>query len=476
MKVSTFVSTNEASFSSSTPIQPPKLALLERVVNLIDVFVNIYSIVAFAMTSSLMSAIFMDQSRFMNDVAMGLYDFTPKTKSDEIMLYAMKNASFGQSRSLGIRDGAMAFSGGENSSSYVFESITLLVYHIKWFIIMMTFRGDFYIKITVYYHLRVQADDTRFSYDESCLYCTDPSYYTTSFTSTSNKTNFKFRVAYVVSQEYFPGLKYNYVTHLSYCQEDKINDLNLILYILDYAGQIKRRPWLFKLIANLARKFLSQMLVEVLYLQLNLVGQYMDLARAMYAMRHAWVCIGVSTMIRLYVMHLRTPCWLRWVVQQFRLIEKYCSCRILIVAFVLSSFLAIQMRVNVVDDGLGMKKGLLWDSELFQSLAINHSLGLLFGTFLSITMRLLLEWISPNHQANSLFATIDRYLLCSGFDMARLVAGSRSLEVGSRCWSWSASKKDTILHIKKTDLLIPELDEIQAEYRTGKFIYCGNIY
>ncbi|EQC25167.1 hypothetical protein SDRG_16958 [Saprolegnia diclina VS20] len=186
----------------------------------------------------------------------------------------------------------------------------------------------------------------------------------------------------------------------------------------------------------------TQMLVEVLYYEWTISGGATYFIKgAMYAMRHAWVSIGVWTCIRFVVTTIRLPNGFNWPLQQLRLLEMYCSCRTLVFAFIVSSFVATRTRgqlyltdrVNVVDQAHGLYKGSFTDSEDWQSLLVNHGLAIGFDVLLALLMRSLLSWTCPNHRDNSFFKVIDQHRVCAGFDLARLIAGSRSIVLDHRC-------------------------------------------
>ncbi|KDO17204.1 hypothetical protein SPRG_17395, partial [Saprolegnia parasitica CBS 223.65] len=93
-------------------------AFLRIFVRLIDVSVNIYSLVSFAATSSLIDVVLMREAVFLDDVANGLFDFTPATSRDQIILDALHAAKPGQCRSIGFMEGKEAMPTGGKTASY----------------------------------------------------------------------------------------------------------------------------------------------------------------------------------------------------------------------------------------------------------------------------------------------------------------------------------------------------------------------
>ncbi|OQR85693.1 hypothetical protein ACHHYP_11542 [Achlya hypogyna] len=528
--------------SRSNSVRARHFTVLERCVQLLDILVNIYSIIAFVMTSSIFDLVLMRQGVFMDDVTNGVYDFSPVTPNDRLILNLMHNASAGQSKYIGIATGAMG-AGGTSSWCVRINNTLGVAFHA-------IYNGDNISRRFLRYahtelptscsgwtvapggnwnDTRITAvDDARRSFGQSYLHCSDPRYYTPVFNRAGNLSSFRFRTGYIVAQQHHAGGVYGIVTHLSTCTAvkladsviykvepypttdttDEVNVLftnkNAVLWLLDFGGQalvivvllnevFRSSFWLvthipttsysrykefvdvlcarthlyaptfnggvgtmslsqiwlvnpWYLIGNcmygLGTTSETQMLVEILYYNWTVQGDVGYFVKgAMYAMRHAWVSIGVWTCIRIAVTSVRLPYCVHGVLLQVRLVEMYCSCRTLVFAFMLASLIATRTRgvfyltnrVNVVDEAGGWYKGSFSASEDLQSLLVIHGLALIFDVVLAFLSRALLSWACPNHRRNSFFRAIDRHRVCSGFDLARLITGSRSIVVGHHC-------------------------------------------
>ncbi|EQC25640.1 hypothetical protein SDRG_16495 [Saprolegnia diclina VS20] len=184
-----------------------------------------------------------------------------------------------------------------------------------------------------------------------------------------------------------------------------------------------------------------QTLVEVFFWQASLNGNVADLLQAaMYAMRHAWVCVGIWTFLRWLVTtrHL-PPGVMTYLGRPIRTIERYCSCRSIVLGFIVGFLvggftrgsLYLTERVNVVDMGNGMAEAAVWGSEDMTTLLMCDTFGLLVTALIAVCMRCLLQKARPNHGRNSFLRAIDAHRRGSGFDLAELLVGSRSLSLGT---------------------------------------------
>ncbi|OQR80719.1 hypothetical protein ACHHYP_17279 [Achlya hypogyna] len=204
----------------------------------------------------------------------------------------------------------------------------------------------------------------------------------------------------------------------------------------------------------------TQTLVETFYWQWSIAGRFTDFVQAaMYAMRHSWVSVCAWSLVRIAVTKLRLPLPRR-VVHEIRLLEMYCSSRAIVAAFMIASFVATRTRglwyltdrVNALDMAAGISKQTFWSSEDMQSLLMSHVVGILVGGLIAYATRVLLDRICPGHRNNSFIVAVEEHRVCSGFDLAQLLTGSRSVRVGDR-WVLLLPLADLYLIFSSVNLL-----------------------
>ncbi|OQR90670.1 hypothetical protein THRCLA_09237 [Thraustotheca clavata] len=513
----------------------------------IDILVNIYSLVAFLMTSSLIDIVLMREAVFMDDVTNGLYDFPVKTSRDQLILDAMHNAKLGQSKSVGYQDKYEAFPTGNGTASWCHRINMDLGTEIH-----ISYYGDGisrrYLRKTHtnlpqsctgwtvapgmnYDAPRLHAvQDGRQSYGQSYLHCTDPRLYTSnSYQNQTNFTSFAFRAGYVVAQQHYAGAQFGIETQQSHCKAEKIGDTtyykvspryegdtrayvtilftdkDTILYLLDYGGQliviailcieifrsaiqlivmlptksysifihllhkIKNtlvdpsikmvaggssvlsfsQVWLVSpwyLIGNcmyaLGTSIETQMIVEVMYWEYQRSHDNSQLfIGGVYAMRHAWVSVAVWTVFRVISTRVYLPFMPICLRTAIKSTEAYCSSRIIVLAFILSSIVATFSRghlylydiTEITDVSQGVIKSAVWQSEVVQSLLVNHFFGILFGMTFGLCSKFIIYRVYPPHYKNSLIRAIDKHRLCAGFDMVQLLSTSHAFIHQGRC-------------------------------------------
>ncbi|EQC30246.1 hypothetical protein SDRG_12096 [Saprolegnia diclina VS20] len=223
--------------------------VLERSVRVIDLFVNVYSITAFVLTSSLFDLLLMRQGVFHDDVLDGVYDFAPLTANDHIILDLMHNAT--ESKYMGTATAAMATRAGGNTSSWCSRIHNTLgvSYHT-------VYNGDGVTRRFLRYaHVNLPVsctgwtvapggavdaprllavDDARRSYGHSYLNCTDPRYYLPVFGASQNLSSFRFRAGYIVAQQHYAGATYGVVTHLSKCTAIKLDNDSTLYKVVPF--------------------------------------------------------------------------------------------------------------------------------------------------------------------------------------------------------------------------------------------------
>ncbi|KAF0688659.1 Aste57867_19729 [Aphanomyces stellatus] len=558
-KVSAFATTTNVAPLSPPP--PRRQLIVKRLLWLVNLFVTLYSLLAFVLTSSIVDVIFSRHSVFVDDIRSGFYNFEPLTSADRDILDAMANANpSGQCKSAGARDGSYftpalgstaswchrlnVDMGTLTEASYNGDDVRrriLRMAHIKLQVNCTGWtvpKGGTYADPPLLY-----VGDARKTYGQAYLNCSaDPRIMR--FTNTSGITSFPFRAGYVVVQQPFAGSHYSVEAHFSYCKAVRVpntsdifsvspridgdtNDYvsllftnkNALLWVLDFGGQVVvllilmrislfstlgadvvipmtpvsvtdrvwslvspshheqttrkilqsddrhdtttedvnagpsrlsfSQIWLsnpFYLIGNcmyaLGTSIESQVMVQVAYYQWGITGGLDQAVEAgIYAMRHAWVSVGIWTVIRLFATVTDIPFVPRCAKLLTRRLEMYCSSRIIVLAFILSSLTAtltrgtwyLTNRVNAIDIAYGYTKPSVWQSEIMQSLSINHALGLVFGGTLAILVGLSLENAYPNHRRNSLVQVIDANRRCAGFDIAQLLNASTVVHIDGHC-------------------------------------------
>ncbi|EQC25637.1 hypothetical protein SDRG_16492 [Saprolegnia diclina VS20] len=558
------VAPNPTQPAPTTSAPTKRFLHFDRFIRLLDFCINVYSLLSFVTTSTLVDMLLMRQAVFMDDVANGVYDFAPEGPSDVVILHLLRNATSGQSKHVGLRDAALATPDGGHSLSWCLRvGITLGVeYHAVYNNDGVSRRYLRYVHTKLpprcvgwtvapggsFNDSRILAvDDARAGFGQSYLHCSDPRYYTPPFGQTANVSSFQFRAGYVVAQQHFAGGSFGIETHISHCKAEKIGDSlmykvspflegdtsevvnvlfstkNWALWLLDYVGQSivlliliqevlrssaqtityiptqsyslyaaavdvlcgrepRARPtldggysvmsfaqiWLANpcyLIGNcmyaLGTTNETQTLVETFFWQYSVGGRFTDLAQAtVYAMRHAWVSVAVWSVLRLVVTRLYLPFLPRVFVRSVHMVEVYCSCRAIVLAFLLACLVTavsrghwfLTDRMNVIDVAYGLPKSAFWSSEDMTSLSMSHTFGILFATIFGLITRGFLAWLLPGHRTNSFFQAIDRHRVCSGFDMPQLLSGSRSLRVGDR-WVLLLPLADVYLIFSSVNLL-----------------------
>ncbi|DAZ97539.1 TPA: hypothetical protein N0F65_003025 [Lagenidium giganteum] len=170
----------------------------------------------------------------------------------------------------------------------------------------------------------------------------------------------------------------------------------------------------------------SQMIVEVLYWQYCQSHDSTDIIYAgIYATRHAWVSVAIWSVIRNLLGFPRIPILPKCVREHILGVETYCSSRLLVITFLMSSATATLTRgviylldvVDLTDVASGIPKGSFWQSEVFQSLAVNHAFALLYSYATATCNKLMCRKLCPSHRRNSFLRALDSNRRFSGFDM-----------------------------------------------------------
>ncbi|OQS06350.1 hypothetical protein THRCLA_01606 [Thraustotheca clavata] len=276
-----------------------------------------------------------------------------------------------------------------------------------------------------------------------------------------NITMYQVFVFVQVAQQHNAAGSYGIETHLSYCKAEKIgsfvspsiygvpcNTTYLPVYqrklLLNYfmSHDLKQDEVFFKFGLQIHGTLLAialgtspetQTLVETFNWQWT-VTKSLDILTeaAMYVMRDAWVSVILWSFIRFVVVRIKLRIIPQIVFKQIRNIDMYCSCRSIIVAFMLSTFVAtytrckwyLKNRNNIVDNAFGMAKSSFWESEDMQSLVIAHCWALLFSVVGALSMwTFLLRFLK----------VIERHRLYSGFDIPQLILSFNVMTIGDHC-------------------------------------------
>ncbi|EQC25638.1 hypothetical protein SDRG_16493 [Saprolegnia diclina VS20] len=509
---------------------------------LLDMCLNVYPLVSFLATSSLVDNLLMRQASFMDDIVHGVYNLTPLLPVDVKIQSILQQGHAGQSKRIGVRDASLAFPGGNHSLSWCMRvNISLGVqYHT------MYNHDGVSRRLLRFVHTNLPpscvgwtvapggshdaprlhvVDDARSGYGTSYLHCTDQRYYIPPLGQATNVSQFRFRAGYIVAQQRDAGGDLSVETHISQCKAEKIGDslvykvspaiegddtedVNILfgqksrlLTLLDYAGQMivlsvllfeatrasvpsvtrvptqsfawyaTAIPWLSRdhvsfiefmdvghSVMSLSQLWLAnpwylmgncmyaigtthetQTLVEIFFWQFLIRRHVTDLIYAvLYSVRQAWVSVFFWTTCRAAIRRLKVPRWLRTNVCAM---EAYVSCRSTIVAFMLACLgtgflrgsLILTQRLNVVDMGSGMAEAPVWSSQDMTTLLICHGFAIALGGSFGVCICQLLRWRCPGHERNSFVRAVQQHRVVAGFDIAHLLGGSRSLNMGGRC-------------------------------------------
>lgn len=218
------------------------VALLRAVFFLIDVS----TILSFVMTSSMLHWLWPTTSVFLDDLEYGVFDFTPRSAVDHLLLDEFRSATtpWGHDtvymgyqdkrhNSLGTASHCKRIGvdvGSNNVVSYYGDGKTRRV--------IKKFHGSLPASCTGFTveqgephnsrRIVTHANDARLAVGQSFLRCTDAALWATQRYDASkptqmNSTEFRFKAAYVIVQQHYAGAHFGVECQLSYCVASKIS-------------------------------------------------------------------------------------------------------------------------------------------------------------------------------------------------------------------------------------------------------------